>query len=80
MLVFVPIKYIYPNRTEPLRAVTLTFAIAWAVITLALLTALPAKHPVLLSASLSFIAYYLLASFVLHARAAMKLRHYRRGT
>jgi len=78
-MVFVPIKYIYPNRTGPLRVLTLTFAIVWGVITLALLAALPAKHPVLLGASLSFIAYYFVASFILHARAAMKLRRYRRG-
>ena len=45
----------------------------------ALLAALPAHHPVLLYASLSFIAYYLIASFILHARAAMNLRRYRRG-
>ena len=78
-MVFVPIKYIYPNRTGPLRVLTLTFAIVWGVVTLALLVALPAKHPVLLGTSLSFIAYYFVASFILHARAAMKLRRYRRG-
>ena len=32
----------------------------------------------LLAVSLSFIAYYLVASFILHARAALKLRSYRR--
>jgi phosphatidylcholine synthase len=79
VMVFVPIKYIYPNRTGPLRALTLTLAMVWGAITLALLAALPAHHPMLLFASLSFIAYYLVASFILHARAAMKLRHYRRG-
>jgi len=78
VMVFVPIKYIYPNRTGPLRAVTLTLAIVWGVVTLALLAALPAKHPALLAVSLSFIAYYLVASFILHARAALKLRSYRR--
>ena len=78
VMVFVPIKYIYPNRTGPLRAVTLTLAIVWGVVTLALLAALPAKHPALLAVSLSFIAYYLVASFILHARAALKLRRYRR--
>ena len=79
VMVFVPIKYIYPNRTGPLRAITLTLAIAWGIVTLALLAELPANHPLLLFASLSFIAYYLLASFILHARAALKLRRYRSG-
>jgi hypothetical protein len=62
-----------------LRAVTLTLAIAWAIVTLAMLPALPGHNPILLYASLSFIAYYLIASFILHARAAMKLRRYRSG-
>jgi hypothetical protein len=44
-----------------------------------MLPALPEHNPVLLYASLSFIAYYLVASFILHARAAIKLRRYRRG-
>jgi len=79
VMVFVPIKYIYPNRTGPLRALTLTLAIAWAMVTLAMLPALPRHNPALLYASLSFIAYYLIASFILHARAAMKLRRYRSG-
>lgn len=79
VMVFVPIKYIYPNRTRPLRALTLTLGVAWGVVTLTLLAELPAYHPVLLYASLSFIAYYLIASFILHARAAMKLSRYRRG-
>jgi phosphatidylcholine synthase len=79
VMVFVPIKYIYPNRTGPLRPVTLSLAIIWAFITLAMLPALPAHNPVLLHASLSFIAYYLIASFILHARAAMNLRRYRGG-
>ncbi len=79
VMVFVPIKYIYPNRTGPLRAVTLTLAIAWAIVTLAMLPALPGHNPILLYASLSFIAYYLIASFILHARAAIELRRYRSG-
>jgi phosphatidylcholine synthase len=79
VMVFVPIKYIYPNRTRPLRALTLTLGVAWGIITLTLLAELPTYHPVLLYASLSFIAYYLIASFILHARAAMKLSRYRRG-
>ena len=77
VMVFVPIKYIYPNRTGPLRGVTLTLTIAWGIVTLAMLPALPAHNPVLLYASLSFIAYYFVASFILHARASVKLRRYR---
>lgn len=79
VLVFVPIKYIYPNRTEPLRRLTLTLAIAWGIVTLAMLPELPNHNPAMLYASLSFIGYYFAASFILHARAAIKLARYRRG-
>jgi phosphatidylcholine synthase len=79
VMVFVPIKYVYPNRTGPLRRLTLTFAIAWGLVTLTMLPALPNHNPVLLYASLTFIAYYLAVSFILHAQAAMRLRRYRHG-
>ncbi len=69
VMVFVPIKYIYPSRTEPLRPVTIAYGIAWAIVTIAMLPMLPEVNPIMLWASLSFIAYYLAASFILDARA-----------
>lgn len=66
VMVMVPIRFIYPNRTAPLRTLTLVFGTLWAIVTLAMLPALPEHNPVLLYASLSFIAYYLVASVVLH--------------
>jgi phosphatidylcholine synthase len=69
VMVFIPIRYIYPNRTVPLRPLTLTLGIIWAVATLALLLELPVVNPILLAVSLSFVAYYFIASFFLHARA-----------
>ncbi len=68
-MVFVPIKYIYPSRTKPLRPLTVTLGIIWGVITIAMLPALPVVNPILLYLSLSYIAYYFIASFALHARA-----------
>jgi phosphatidylcholine synthase len=67
VMVFVPIKYIYPNRTEPLRRLTLALAIVWAVATAAMIPALPAPAPVLLYTSLGFVVYYVVMSFVLQA-------------
>ena len=69
VMVFVPIKYIYPTRTEPLRPLTLTLGMMWGAVTIAMLPALPSCNPVLLYLSLAYIAYYFIASFVLHARA-----------
>ncbi|HUA32032.1 MAG TPA: CDP-alcohol phosphatidyltransferase family protein [Candidatus Binataceae bacterium] len=68
ILVFIPIRFIYPNRTVPLRPLTLSLGIAWAGITIFMLFMLPEVNRVLLFASLSFIAYYLAASLFLHAR------------
>ncbi len=70
VMVFVPIKYIYPNRTELMRPLTLTLAVIWAVATVAMLPMLPAHNPILLYISLGFVAYYFVMSFVLHAHPA----------
>jgi len=67
-MVFVPIKYIYPSRTEPLRRVTLALAALWAPATLALIPSLPTPKPLLLYTSLAFVLYYFVMSFALHAR------------
>jgi phosphatidylcholine synthase len=69
VMVFLPIKYIYPSRTRPLRPLTLTLGLLWGVITIAMLPSLPSRNPVLLYLSLAYIAYYFIASFALHARA-----------
>ncbi len=72
VMVFMPLKYIYPNRTIPLRSITLTLGIVWGVLTVASLLMLPAVNPIMMWAELSYIAYYFIASFVLQARAAIK--------
>jgi len=74
VLVFVPIKYIYPNRTVPLRPVTIGYGILWAMVTIAMLVMLPHINQIMLWASLSYIAYYLLASFGLQISEFAALR------
>jgi phosphatidylcholine synthase len=69
VMVFVPIKYIYPSRTKVLRPLTLTLAITWGIVAFAMLLSLPAIPPLLLYLSLPYIAYYFIASFALHARS-----------
>jgi phosphatidylcholine synthase len=78
VMVFTPIKFIYPNRTSTLRPLTLGLAIIWAVVTLAMLPALPHHNPILLDVSLAFIAYYFVTSFILHVRSVIVLARYRR--
>jgi phosphatidylcholine synthase len=70
VMVFVPIKYIYPNRTELMRPLTLSLAVIWAIATITMLPMLPAHNPILLYTSLGFVVYYFVMSFALHAHPA----------
>ncbi|HLX04104.1 MAG TPA: CDP-alcohol phosphatidyltransferase family protein [Candidatus Binatus sp.] len=72
VMVFMPLKYIYPNRTVPLRPITLTLGIIWGFLTVASLLMLPTVNPIMLWAGLSYIAYYFIASFILHARFVLQ--------
>jgi phosphatidylcholine synthase len=63
---FLPIRFIYPNRTEPLRGLTLTLAVIWAAVTALMLPAAPSYNPLLLYISLAFIVYYFAMSFALY--------------
>ena len=74
VMVFVPLRYIYPNRTVQLRPLTLTLGIIWGVVTVAMLLMLPTVNRVMLWAALSFIAYYFIASFILHTLAVIRER------
>jgi len=70
VMVFVPIKYIYPNRTELMRPLTLSLAAIWAIATVAMLPMLPRHSDVLLYTSLGFVVYYFVMSIALHAHPA----------
>jgi len=74
IMVFLPIKFIYPNRTVPLRSLTLTLAVIWAVVTALMLPAAPSYNPFLLCTSLAFVVYYFVMSFVLNIHLTRKAR------
>ena len=65
VLVFVPIRYLYPVRTPRWRALTLTLAIAWGVAMFAMLWQLPAVSRLLLWGSLVFPVYYVILSLAI---------------
>jgi phosphatidylcholine synthase len=67
---FLPIKFIYPNRTEPLRGLTLSLAFIWAAVTALMIPAAPSYNPMLLYTSLAFIVYYFAMSFALNFHRA----------
>jgi phosphatidylcholine synthase len=57
-LVFVPIKYIYPSRTQIHRGLTLTLSALWGVVNVIILLTYPTHAPWLVWVSLIFALYY----------------------
>jgi phosphatidylcholine synthase len=68
LLVFVPIRYIYPSRTAVLQPLTLALGVIWAVLMLAMIWQLPAVSPFVFWGSLVFPAYYIALSLALQFR------------
>jgi phosphatidylcholine synthase len=58
VLVFVPVKYVYPSRTRVLRGLNLTLAAAWLASYAVLLAQYPDPHPVVVALSLAYLGYY----------------------
>ena len=67
ILIFVPIKYIYPSRTVRFRRLTLTLTCIWGIMFIAMLLQYPNPHPILIYGSLVYFAYYYGLSLALHA-------------
>jgi phosphatidylcholine synthase len=68
VLVFVPIRYVYPNRTPRWRAATLVLGAAWSGMLLVMLWQHPAVSRLLFLASFFFPLYYAVLSLALHFR------------
>jgi len=66
ILVFVPIKYIYPSRSPRYRLLTNTLGSLWGISVLLVIYLLPDPPRYLIFASLAFPAYYTLLSFWLN--------------
>ena len=67
-LVFVPIGYVYPSRTETMWRLTLVLTTVWLVSYAVLLAQLPSPSPVWLTISLAYVLYYVGLSLHLTAR------------
>jgi phosphatidylcholine synthase len=68
ILVFVPIRYVYPSRTKTLMVPTLVLGVIWAVLTVVVVWRLPATDGPWAALSLVFPAYYTILSLYLHSR------------
>ena len=73
-LVFVPIGYVYPSRTETLRPLTLALSALWLASYAVLLAELPNPNPVWLAVSFGYLGYYLALSLHLTARRMRRVR------
>jgi phosphatidylcholine synthase len=65
LLVFVPVKYIYPSRTTTLRKTNLALAAGWLVTYAVLLLQMPHPTRFVLALSVAYVVYYMAASVYL---------------
>jgi phosphatidylcholine synthase len=68
IMVFVPIRYLYPSRTATLRTITYVGGALWGVSVFWLLAQFPTPSRALAVVSLLFPAYYIAVSLWLHFR------------
>ncbi|HYY09418.1 MAG TPA: CDP-alcohol phosphatidyltransferase family protein [Kineosporiaceae bacterium] len=79
VLVFVPIRYLYPSRTRVLHGVNLVLTAVWLGCYAVLLGQMPHPHPLVVALSLVYIAYYVGVSVWLTLRARAARRSSRTG-
>jgi phosphatidylcholine synthase len=68
LLVFVPVRYVYPSRTPVLRSLTIGLGIVWGALLVIMLWLMPAIPPIVFWMSLLFPLYYAALSLVLDQR------------
>jgi phosphatidylcholine synthase len=72
LMVFLPIKYIDPLKTKPLRLFTAPLTMAWAALILWLIFTTKRADPFLVRLSLAYPCYYFLASFWINLRGRLR--------
>lgn len=72
LLVFVPVRYLYPSRTVVLYRLTLALTCLWLLVYVALVAQLPHPQPWLIVLSLLYPAYYLGLSALLTSQAMLR--------
>jgi phosphatidylcholine synthase len=74
VLVFVPVRYVYPSRTKLLRGLNLALAGTWMVSYAVLLAQYPDPHPVVVGLSIAYVVYYIGLSLYLTVGARFRSR------
>src|SRR5919202_2102095 len=72
LLVFVPIRYVYPSRTVAFRPATLALTLLWMVAYCAILLKMPVHDPLLNEFSLVYLLYYVGLSLYLTFKPASR--------
>lgn len=75
VLVFVPIKYVYPSRTKVARVLNLALATGWLLLYVVILADVGGLRSLAIVLSLAYIAYYAVASVYLTVRPRVRQRH-----
>jgi phosphatidylcholine synthase len=70
VLVFVPIRYVYPSRTDTLRSLTMILGFAWAAMVMWVVYLLPDTSAPWAMLSLAFPVYYMALSLWLSLRSS----------
>ena len=65
VLVFVPIRWLYPSRTPRLRTLTMAISTLWGLSCIGLLWQYPSPSPWLFTVSIATMTYYVVVSLVL---------------
>lgn len=74
LMVFVPIRYIYPTRTAAFRKLSLLLTALWLVAYAVILVQLPEPHPLILGFSVAYLIYYFGLSLFLHGKMILDER------
>ena len=74
ILVFVPVRYVYPSRTPAYRRVTLMVLAVWGLLTLTALAQYPRVAPWVMFGSILCISYYVALSLYLSLGAHSRRR------
>jgi phosphatidylcholine synthase len=72
LLVFVPLRYVYPSRTTELRPLTIGLTTLWCASLMWIWYSYPAQNPAWVYGSLGYVAYYAGLSLVVTLRHRRK--------
>jgi phosphatidylcholine synthase len=74
IMVFVPIRYLYPTRTAAFRTVTLTLSGLWLISYGVILLQMPYPNQLLVNFSLLYMAYYVILSLYMSYKTMRRIR------